>query len=198
MPANLLGLSTQVPAKVVYLADGIDRTKTFTVGSRALVFKASPPRDFGGNDNPISAVVIQALRYLGKEGITQESIATLRSRTPPREPRISSFYTMRLTRPIGFIPWPRQSPGAARSTHGMTARLSKFRIDVSYSKKRPLVENLPAALRGKDFWVCWTLLQLFTIPAFTGHIVFKGGTALSKVFRRRPALFGRHRSHHRL
>jgi len=43
-------------------------------------------------------------------------------------------------------------------------------------------KNLPAALIEKDFWVCWTLLQLFTIPAFTGHIVFKGGTSLSKVF----------------
>ena len=42
--------------------------------------------------------------------------------------------------------------------------------------------NLPPALVEKDFWVCWTLLQLFTIPAFKGHIVFKGGTSLSKVF----------------
>src|SRR6185437_11131239 len=42
--------------------------------------------------------------------------------------------------------------------------------------------GLPAALVEKDFWVCWTLRQLFTIPAFHGHIVFKGGTSLSKVF----------------
>jgi uncharacterized protein (DUF2267 family) len=80
--ANLLGLSTQVPAKVVYLANGIDRTKTFTVGSRALIFKASRPRDFGGNDNPLSAVVIQALRHFGKDAIDQETIATLRARLP--------------------------------------------------------------------------------------------------------------------
>jgi hypothetical protein len=52
-----------VPAKAVYLADGIDRTKTFTVGTRPLVFRASRPRNFGGNDNPISALVIQALRH---------------------------------------------------------------------------------------------------------------------------------------
>jgi hypothetical protein len=80
--ANLLGLSTQVPAKIVYLADGIDRTKTFTIGSRSLIFRASRPRGFGGTDNPISAVVIQALRYLGKEGITRQSITTLRGRLP--------------------------------------------------------------------------------------------------------------------
>ena len=82
--ANLLGLSTQVPAKAVSLADGIDRTKTFTIGSRTLVFKASRPRDFGGNANPISAVVIQALRHLGKEGINQETIAKLRARLPEK------------------------------------------------------------------------------------------------------------------
>ena len=78
----MLGLSTQVPAKAVYLADGIDRTKTFTIGSRTLIFKASRPRDFGGNDNPISAVVIQALRHFGKKGIGQEIIAQLRARLP--------------------------------------------------------------------------------------------------------------------
>ena len=34
----------------------------------------------------------------------------------------------------------------------------------------------------KDFWVCWLLGQLFTLDAFKGHLVFKGGTSLSKVF----------------
>jgi hypothetical protein len=34
----------------------------------------------------------------------------------------------------------------------------------------------------KDFWVCWLLKQLFTIPDFEGWLVFKGGTSLSKCF----------------
>ena len=34
----------------------------------------------------------------------------------------------------------------------------------------------------KDFWVCWMLKQLFSIPSFQKHLVFKGGTTLSKVF----------------
>jgi hypothetical protein len=42
--------------------------------------------------------------------------------------------------------------------------------------------GLAAALVEKDYWVCWTLLQLFTLDALQGHIVFKGGTSLSKVF----------------
>ena len=34
----------------------------------------------------------------------------------------------------------------------------------------------------KDFWVCWLLKQLFTLPALDGWLVFKGGTSLSKCF----------------
>lgn len=34
----------------------------------------------------------------------------------------------------------------------------------------------------KDFWVCWILKRLFSDPALAGHMVFKGGTSLSKVF----------------
>jgi len=34
----------------------------------------------------------------------------------------------------------------------------------------------------KDFWVCWLLRLIFADPELGGHIVFKGGTSLSKVF----------------
>jgi hypothetical protein len=34
----------------------------------------------------------------------------------------------------------------------------------------------------KDFWVSWMLAVLFTHPEFSGRLVFKGGTSLSKVF----------------
>ncbi|HLF94332.1 MAG TPA: nucleotidyl transferase AbiEii/AbiGii toxin family protein [Planctomycetota bacterium] len=34
----------------------------------------------------------------------------------------------------------------------------------------------------KDYWVCWLLKQLFTIPEYDGWLVFKGGTSLSKCF----------------
>ncbi len=44
-----------------------------------------------------------------------------------------------------------------------------------------LAKQLPAPLVEKDFWVCWTLKRLFTIPEFDGHLIFKGGTTLSKV-----------------
>ena len=34
----------------------------------------------------------------------------------------------------------------------------------------------------KDFWVCWTLDRLFSLPEFREHLLFKGGTSLSKVY----------------
>lgn len=34
----------------------------------------------------------------------------------------------------------------------------------------------------KDFWVCWTLDKLFALPEVGSHLIFKGGTSLSKVF----------------
>lgn len=34
----------------------------------------------------------------------------------------------------------------------------------------------------KDFWVCWTLERLFSLPDFGEHLLFKGGTSLSKVY----------------
>jgi hypothetical protein len=34
----------------------------------------------------------------------------------------------------------------------------------------------------KDFWVCWMLGRIFEVEAVAPHVVFKGGTSLSKVF----------------
>ncbi len=43
-------------------------------------------------------------------------------------------------------------------------------------------QELPDAIVEKDFWVCWTLLQAFTIDAFKDVLLFKGGTSLSKIY----------------
>ena len=34
----------------------------------------------------------------------------------------------------------------------------------------------------KDFWVCWILKILFSLPASGSHLTFKGGTSLSKCY----------------
>src|SRR3979490_3269001 len=43
--------------------------------------------------------------------------------------------------------------------------------------------NVAEAIIEKDFWVCWTLKQLFSNRAFEGRLLFKGGTSLSKIYR---------------
>lgn len=40
--------------------------------------------------------------------------------------------------------------------------------------------GLRAASIEKDFWVCWTLRELFNLPGCGSHLTFKGGTSLSK------------------
>jgi hypothetical protein len=42
--------------------------------------------------------------------------------------------------------------------------------------------QMPEAVIEKDFWVCYTLDYLFHRSKFKKHIVFKGGTSLSKAF----------------
>jgi hypothetical protein len=39
---------------------------------------------------------------------------------------------------------------------------------------------LPPLTIEKDFWVCWTLKKLFDLPEWGPHLIFKGGTSLSK------------------
>lgn len=55
--------------------------------------------------------------------------------------------------------------------------------------ERRLVIEQVAARQGivpviveKDFWVCWVLARIFATTAMGPHVVFKGGTSLSKVF----------------
>ncbi len=42
--------------------------------------------------------------------------------------------------------------------------------------------GLTRVMVEKDFWVCFTLRLLFSIPELADRFVFKGGTSLSKVF----------------
>ncbi len=43
--------------------------------------------------------------------------------------------------------------------------------------------NLPPASIEKDFWVCWTLRELFNLPGWGEHLSFKGGTSLAKAWK---------------
>jgi hypothetical protein len=41
-------------------------------------------------------------------------------------------------------------------------------------------QGLHPAIMEKDFWVCWILMKLFDDGVLSKHLVFKGGTSLSK------------------
>ena len=73
--ANLLGLSTQVPAQVVYLTNG--KSRTVDVADRMLIFKRAEPREMQpGSDMGI--LVTQALRYMGRDQVDKNVIDYLR------------------------------------------------------------------------------------------------------------------------
>jgi hypothetical protein len=76
---NLLGLSQQVPAKIVYLTDGAE--KNVTVGNQQIQLRRTTPKNMATAGRP-SGLVIQALRYLKKDGVTDDHIATLKRILP--------------------------------------------------------------------------------------------------------------------
>ena len=43
--------------------------------------------------------------------------------------------------------------------------------------------GMEAVIVEKDFWVCWTLKELFRLPTIGEHLILKGDTSLSKVFK---------------
>jgi hypothetical protein len=73
---NALGLSTQVPLKLVFLTDGAART--IKIGKRTIKLKRSTPKNLLAKGK-ISLLVIQALREIGKDKATAEEIEKITS-----------------------------------------------------------------------------------------------------------------------
>lgn len=82
--ANLLGLSEQVPAKVVFLTDGANRK--IKVGNQEIILKHTTPKNMA-TAGRTSGLVIQALRYLGKRNVDDAVVDTLARRLSPDERR---------------------------------------------------------------------------------------------------------------
>lgn len=74
--ANLLGLSTQVPARIVYYTDGAD--KQITVGKQIVELRHAGPRRMAGAGKP-SGLVIQALKYIGMQNVNEDTIAKIKA-----------------------------------------------------------------------------------------------------------------------
>ncbi len=74
--ANALGLSTQVPARIVYLTDGPSRQ--LKVGKQTIVLKHASPKIMSTAGKG-SGTVIQALQYIGKENVTSDVIIKIKN-----------------------------------------------------------------------------------------------------------------------
>lgn len=82
--ANELGLSEQVPAKVVFLTDGTSRM--VKVGPMTIQLRRTTPRNMAAAGR-LSGLVIEALRELGKDHITPQRIEHLRRTLPVQKRR---------------------------------------------------------------------------------------------------------------
>ena len=80
--ANLLGLSEQVPQRIVYLTDGTPRQ--IRIGRQQIVLRRTTPRNMA-TAGRISGLVIQALRHLGMKHADRKVVEKLRRSIEPQE-----------------------------------------------------------------------------------------------------------------
>lgn len=73
--ANILGLSEQVPSRVVFLTDGPARK--VKIGKREIILQHTTPRHMATAGRK-GGTIIQALRYLGKDQVDDRVISILR------------------------------------------------------------------------------------------------------------------------
>ncbi len=78
---NLLGLSSQIPAQYLYLSDG--PSKSYDVMGVALNFKKSSLKDIGFKHRE-STLIVQALKTLGKEHLSNDVFAKIREQIDPK------------------------------------------------------------------------------------------------------------------
>ncbi|KIX91623.1 hypothetical protein TP70_01390 [Staphylococcus microti] len=72
---NLLGLSTQIPSKWIYISDG--RYVDYMVGNTTITFKKTRNNEIS-QMSTLTATVIQAIKAIGKEHVTEKHIELLR------------------------------------------------------------------------------------------------------------------------
>ena len=83
---NMLGLSTQVPGRWVYLSDGPARR--YSIGKQTLEFKKAPLKEAAVKTKK-GALMVQAIKALGKDRINDKVIAKLSASIKPQDcPRI--------------------------------------------------------------------------------------------------------------
>ena len=78
---NLIGLSTQVPATYRYQSDG--KSRSYQIGRTTLEFESTVLKDAGFKYEE-SGIIVQALKSLGKNHITPDTVRRIRLWLDPR------------------------------------------------------------------------------------------------------------------
>ncbi len=96
--ANILGLSTQVPAQNVYLTNG--PTRQVNIGKQKLILKHAGTKVMAGSGK-LAGAILQAIRYLGPDQVTQQTANQIKK-------KMSSSDKMALKKLARFAPdWAR-------------------------------------------------------------------------------------------
>jgi hypothetical protein len=83
---NLLGLSTQVPGKYIYFTDG--QSKKYTWSGGELIFRRRAIKETA-QLSARTALLVQALKSLGKENVDQKVVSRLSKEYAPKEIKVA-------------------------------------------------------------------------------------------------------------
>lgn len=98
--ANLLGLSEQVPAKVLLLTDGLSRT--VQAGPMRITLKRTTPRQMAAAGR-LSGLLIQAFKSIGAPHLSERQIEHLRASLPAAQrARVADDIALA---PVWMRPW---------------------------------------------------------------------------------------------
>lgn len=92
---NMLGLSTQIPAVWLYVSDG--PYKQYSADGVSLQFKHSDSKYEISEVSYKTALVIQAIRALGKDGVTEDHIKYLKEKLTKEEKQRMLHESQRIT-----------------------------------------------------------------------------------------------------
>lgn len=85
MALFLLGLTTQIPLKAVYLTDGSQRE--IKIGKRSIKLKKTVPRSFAIKDGLLH-LIVQAFKEIGQGGVTEDFLEKITSSIRRLEPKV--------------------------------------------------------------------------------------------------------------
>lgn len=80
--ANILGLSEQVPTRIVFLTDGPSRRVKFS--QQEIVLKRTTPRNMATAGRR-SGTIIQALRHIGQRNVNDKMLAIIKRQLTPQD-----------------------------------------------------------------------------------------------------------------